>query len=64
MSSFMIPIGVAAGDDNDSMEKGVWVSGFVGSGKSTGENKYKSNAQGGTIGFDVDIKDNVTLGLA
>ena len=58
-------VGVASGDDDDaSMEKGAWISGFIAQGKDRGDNGYKSNSQGGTIGFDVDVKDNVTLGLA
>lgn len=57
------PIGVAAGDEK-TMPKGLWVSGMYASGKKGTDKGYKSRAAGGTIGFDLGVSDNTTLGIA
>lgn len=56
----------AAAGDNDRY-LGGWISPFLGRStqKAVGSNPgYKSDSQGGTIGFDTKLDDNIMLGLA
>ncbi|CAF4447254.1 unnamed protein product [Rotaria sp. Silwood2] len=58
---------VAAGDEPDSLPKGVWISGVYGKSKQgTTPNNAKYNAAfyGPTIGADININDNNIVGIA
>ncbi|WP_375326882.1 autotransporter domain-containing protein [Candidatus Tisiphia endosymbiont of Nemotelus uliginosus] len=67
LGSFVEQTLVAAGDEPDSLPKGVWISGVYGNSKQgTTPNNAKYNAThfGPTIGADVNINDNNIVGIA
>ncbi|WP_342270412.1 autotransporter outer membrane beta-barrel domain-containing protein [Rickettsia endosymbiont of Orchestes rusci] len=58
---------VAAGDEDTSITKGVWIAGLYGVNKQGAQKNmsgYKGNTYGSTIGFDVEFNDNDILGIA
>ncbi|HJD55130.1 MAG TPA: autotransporter outer membrane beta-barrel domain-containing protein [Rickettsia endosymbiont of Pyrocoelia pectoralis] len=57
---------MAAGDNESSIQRGLWVRGMYGTnnqGRINNVNGYKGINKGGTIGFDVEIDNNV-IGIA
>ncbi|WP_341793751.1 MULTISPECIES: autotransporter outer membrane beta-barrel domain-containing protein [unclassified Rickettsia] len=58
---------VAAGDEDTSITKGVWIAGLYGANKQGVQKNmsgYKGNTYGSTIGFDVEFNDNDLVGIA
>ncbi|MFY9589771.1 autotransporter domain-containing protein [Rickettsia endosymbiont of Halotydeus destructor] len=57
---------MGAGDEEEPIKKGLWVSGLFGSSKqenSANAAGYKGRTSGATIGFDIDLNDDI-LGIA
>ena len=50
--------GLAAGDDDVSVTKGLWISGVYGVGKQNSKTAYNSQTTGFAIGADVGIGEN------
>jgi hypothetical protein len=65
LSSMSRISGVSAGDDNEPMAKGLWISGLYGQSAKAGmQSAYKGKMSGGTIGFDLNPTNTSLVGIA
>lgn len=62
-----LTVGVAAGDENNIVEKGVWSKIFTSKtthDNSIGKAEFNNNQNGFIIGFDAELKDENVFGIA
>lgn len=62
-----LTVGVAAGDENNVVEKGVWSKIFTSKttqDNSIGKAEFNNNQNGFIIGFDAELKDENVFGVA
>lgn len=62
-----LTVGVAAGDENSVVEKGVWSKIFTSKttqDNSIGKAEFNNNQKGFIIGFDAELKDENVFGVA